>query len=138
MVESNNLLTATEILLESDILRTIITAYIFLYPILVLSFLNIYSVDKREFLNHTQNCIYFKRKMFFVITYSKEKRIVSKKTFIMELIGYFLSLAIIAVLLCSLKQTVKTACILLGVVYLVVFAFGCVTGWTYWKTKKYR
>lgn len=138
MVALINILTQTETLLESDMLRVLIAAYLYVFVMIFACFLNIYSVDKHEFLNHTQNCIYFKHKMFFVIMYSKEKRIVSKKTLITELIGYLISLAAIVVFICSLKQDVTTALILLGIVSLCVYVFGWVTGGMYRKTKKYK
>lgn len=137
MVELVNIIILTEILLESSMLGTLIAAYIFLIPVIFVSFLNIYSVDKYEYLNHKQKCIQFKHKIFFVIMYSKNKHIVSKKTLITELIGYILSIASITSLVFSLNQDVDTAFIMLGVVYLVVLTFGCVTGGMYHKIRKY-
>ena len=67
MAELVNIIILTEILLESSMLGTLIAAYIFLIPVIFVSFLNIYSVDKYEYLNHKQNCIHFKHKIFFVI-----------------------------------------------------------------------
>jgi small-conductance mechanosensitive channel len=136
MVDLVNILTQTDILLDSDLLGTLIASYFFLLCIVVVSFVNIYSVDKFEFLNNQQNCFEFKHKMFFVIMYSKEKHIVSKKTLISEIIGYIISVASIVVLICSLKQDVNTAIILLGIVSLVIFTFGCITGVMYRKIKK--
>ena len=101
------------------------------------SFLNIYSVDKYEYLNHRQKCIQFKHKMFFVIMYSKNKYIVSKKTLITESTGYILSIASIISLVFSLNQDVDTALILVGIVYLVVLAFGCATAAMYHKIAKF-
>ena len=70
--------------------------------------------------------------------YSKEKHIVSKKTLISELIGYLIFIISITVFICSLKQDVTTAFILLGIVSLVIFTFGCITGVMYGKIKKYK
>ena len=137
MVELANMVILTETLLESSMLGTLIAAYIFLIPVIFVSFLNIYSVDKYEYLNHKQICIQFKHKLFFVIMYSKNKNIVSKKTFIAELIGYILSIASIVSLFFSLNQDVDTALILLGIVYLLVLTFGCITGGMYHKIRKY-
>ena len=109
MVELVSILTQTETLLESNMLGTLIACYIFLFVLLFVSFLNIYSVDKYEFLSNKQKYLEFKRSLFFIITYSKEKRIVSKKTFFLELIGYILLLISIAVFIYSLAQTTKTA-----------------------------
>lgn len=138
MVELAHILTRTEILLESSMLGTLITLYSFLLLIVFVSFLNIYSVDKFEFLNNKQRCWEFKFKLFFVIMYSKEKHIVSKKTLVLELIGYLILVSSIIVFICSLKQDVTIAFILLGIVALIIFIFGCVTGAMYGKIKKYK
>ncbi|WP_308698764.1 hypothetical protein [uncultured Thomasclavelia sp.] len=131
-------LIQTEILLESSMLGTLIASYLFLLLVIFVSFLNIYSVDKFEFLNNQQKCLEFKHKLFFVIMYSKEKHIVSKKTFISELIGYLIVIASIIVFICSLKQDVTIAFILLAIVALVIFTFGCITGGMYRKIKKHK
>lgn len=131
-------LIQTEILLESSMLGTLVASYLFLLLVIFVSFLNIYSVDKFEFLNNQQKCLEFKHKLFFVIMYSKEKHIVSKKTFISELIGYLIVIASIIVFICSLKQDVTTAFSLLAIVALVIFTFGCITGGMYRKIKKHK
>lgn len=138
MVDLVHNLIQTEILLESNMLSTLIASYLFLLLVIFVSFLNIYSVDKFEFLNNQQKCLEFKHKLFFVIMYSKEKHIVSKKTFISELIGYLIVIASIIVFICSLKQDVTTAFILLAIVALVIFTFGCITGGMYRKIKKHK
>ena len=138
MVDLAHNLIQTEILLESSMLGTLIAAYLFLLVVLFVSFLNIYSVDKFEFLNNQQKCLEFKHKLFFVIMYSKKKHIVSKKTFISELIGYLIVIVSIIVFICSLKQDVTTAFILLAIVALVIFIFGCITGGMYRKIKKHK
>ena len=138
MVDLAHNLIQTEILLESSMLGTLIASYLFLLLVIFVSFLNIYSVDQFEFLNNQQKCLEFKHKLFFVIMYSKEKHIVSKKTFISELIGYLIVIASIIVLICSLKQDITTAFILLAIVALVIFTFGCITGGMYRKIKKHK
>ena len=137
-MELARILTKTEILLESNMLGTLIMAYVFLLSILFVSFLNIYSVDKYEFLNNEQKCIEFKHNMFFIIMYSKAKHIVSKKTFIMEIIGYFVLIALLAMFACSLKLEITTSYILLGIIAFIVVVFGCITGGMYAKSKKHR
>ena len=122
-------------LLESNMLGTLIASYMFLLLVLFVSFLNVYSVDKLEFINNKQKCIKFKHKMYFVIMYSKEKHIVSKKTLILELIGYLILFVSIAVFIYSLKQDVTTAFIFLGIVSLFIYVFGCITGGMYHKTR---
>ena len=138
MVDLAHNLIQTEILLESSMLGTLIASYLFLLLVIFVSFLNIYSVDKFEFSNNQQKCLEFKHKLFFVIMYSKEKHIVSKKTFISELIGYLIVIASIIVFIFSLKQDVTTAFILLAIVALVIFTFGCITGGMYRKIKKHK
>ena len=80
-------------------------------------FLNIYSVDKYEYLNYKQYIIEFKHKLFFVIMYSKNKRLISRKTLILEIVAYLLTFTSIIICVCSLSQTVDTALILLGIIY---------------------
>lgn len=138
MVQLAHILTRTETLLESNMLGTLIISYIYLLLILFVSFLNIYSVDKYEFLYNQQKCIEFKRKIPFIIMYSKEKHIVSKKTFVLELIGYLILFISIFVFLYSLKQEVTISYILLGSIAVLICSFGCVTGSLYRKTKKHK
>ena len=135
MVESANFLTQTAILLESDMLGVLIACYMYLLFILFVSFVNIYSVDKYEFLNNMQKCIEFKSKVFFFIHYSKHKHIISLKTFVMELIGYILGVSMVVVFLFSLKLEVPVALLLVAVLALVTLAFGCITGSMYRETK---
>ena len=136
MVELALSLTQTETLLESNMLGTLIMSYVFLLLIIFVSFLNVYSIDKYEFRNNKQTCLEFKYNMFFIITYSKEKHIISKKTFILELIGYLLSILSIIIFICSFQQEVTMAFILLGIIALLVIAFGCTTGSIYGKIKQ--
>ena len=136
MVDLAHILTQAVILLESSMLGVLIAAYAFLLLIIFVSFLNIYLVDKFEFLNNQQKCLESKYKLFFVIMYSKEKHIVSKKTLISELIGYLLSIAAITAFICSLKQNVTTAFVILGIVTLAIFTFGCISGGMYGKITK--
>ena len=138
MVESVQISTQKKILLESDMLGTLIISYIFLALILFVSFINIYSVDKYEFLYNKQKCIEFKHKMLFIIMYSKEKHIVAIKTFLSEVIGYLLSIILITVFLYSLNREVTISFILLGIMTLLTFSFGWITGSMYQKTKKYK
>ena len=116
--------------------RVLISAYFYLLLILLVSFLNIYSVDKYEFKNNKQKCIEFKRKVFFIIMYSKEKRIVSKKTFFLELIGYILLFLIIIICACSVKLKTITAFLILGLISLFVFSFACLIAYFVFKIKR--
>ena len=136
MVELARFLTQTEILVHSDMLGTLILYYLYLLIVLFVSFINIYSVDEYEFLHSEQKCWKFKHRMFFIIMKSKEKHIVSKKTFILELIGYLIFILTITVFICSLKQTITVAIILLAFVAIIIITLGCITGCMYRKTKK--
>ena len=138
MLDLVRILTKTEILLESSMFGTMIASYLMLIMVLIVSFVNIYSVDKFEFLNNQQNCFEFKHKLFFIIMYSKEKHIVSKKTLISELIGYLISFISIIVFICSLSLDVTKSFILLGIVALLIFTFGFITGGMYRKIKKHK
>lgn len=135
MVELANILTQKAILLESDMIGTLIVCYMYLCLVLFVSFVNIYAVDKYEFLNNIQKCIEFKRKVFFVIHYSKHKYIVSLKTFVMELIGYILVVTMMVSFLLSLNINASVSFILVAVLALIILAFGCFTGSMYRKTK---
>lgn len=137
MVELVNIITLSEILLESNMLGTIIAAYLFLIPFIIVTFLNIYSVDKYEYQSCKQYQIKFKRKLSFIFMYSKNKYVVSRKTLVLEIIAYLLLIASITACLCSFNLGVDIALILLGFIYLIVLSFGCVTGVMYHKIKKY-
>lgn len=137
MLEQAQLLTQTEILLDSDILGTFIGFYFYLLIVLIVSFLNICSVDEYEFLNNKQKSFFeFKHKLFFIITYSKEKHIISKKTFITEVIGYCLFVLSVIIFVISLYKDIIIAFILLGILAVFIFTFGCITGHMNQQTTK--
>ena len=137
MLELVQLLTQTEILLDSDMLGTIIASYFFLSLILFVSFVNIYSVDKYEFLYNKQKSFFeFKHKLFFIITYSKEKHIISKKTFITEIICYCLFILSVIMFVISLYKDIIISFILLGILAVFIFTFGCITSHMVRQTKK--
>ena len=137
MLDLAQVLTQTEILLDSDMLGTIIASYFFLSLILIVSFLNICSVDEYEFLNNKQKSFFeFKHKLFFIIMYSKEKHIISKKTFITEVIGYCLFVLSVIIFVISLYKDIIIAFILLGILAVFIFTFGCITGHMNQQTTK--
>ncbi len=137
MTKFIDIILFADILSETDMLGTVIAAYLFLLPFIVVTFLNIYSVDKYEYLYYKQYIIEFKHKLFFVIMYSKNKRLISRKTLILEIVAYLLTFTSIIICVCSLSQTVDTALILLGIIYFVVLFFCCITTAMYQKIKKY-
>lgn len=65
MTKFIDIILFADILSETDMLGTVIAAYLFLFPFIVVTFLNIYSVDKYEYLNYKQYIIEFKHKLFF-------------------------------------------------------------------------
>lgn len=137
MLDLAQVLTQTEILLDSDMLGTIIASYFFLSLILIVSFLNICSVDEYEFLNNKQKSFFeFKHKLFFIIMYSKEKHIISKKTFITEIIGYCLFILSVIMFVISLYKDIIISFILLGILAVFIFTFGCITGHMNQQTTK--
>ena len=137
MLEQAQLLTQTEILLDSDILGTFIGFYFYLLIVLIVSFLNICSVDEYEFLNNKQKSFFeFKHKLFFIIMYSKEKHIISKKTFITEVIGYCLFVLSVIMFVISLYKDIIISFILLGILSVFIFTFGCITGHMVRQTTK--
>lgn len=137
MLEQAQLLTQTENLLDSDILGTFIGFYFYLLIVLIVSFLNICSVDEYEFLNNKQKSFFeFKHKLFFIITYSKEKHIISKKTFITEIICYCLFILSVIMFVISLYKDIIISFILLGILAVFIFTFGCITGHMVRQTKK--
>lgn len=137
MLDLAQVLTQTEILLDSDILGTFIGFYIFLLIVLFVSFLNICSVDEYEFLNNKQKSFFeFKHKLFFIIMYSKEKHIISKKTFITEVIGYCLFVLSVIIFVISLYKDIIISFILLGILSVFIFTFGCITGHMNQQTTK--
>jgi len=117
-----------ETLLESDLLGIIIMVYILLTIFLVVSFINIYAIDKFEFQTNRQHCFELKKKLPFILMYSKNKKIVSKKTFILELTGYAIGLLSIIALAISFWLNVNTAFILLLACTCVICAFAIVVG----------
>ena len=99
--------------------------------------MNICSVDEYEFLNNKQKSFFeFKHKLFFIITYSKEKHIISKKTFITEVIGYCLFVLSVIIFVILLYKDIIIAFILLGILSVFIFTFGCITGHMNQQTTK--
>ncbi len=131
-----DLVIQTEILLHSNLLGPIILVYLFLLLITIVSFVNIYSVDKLEFLYNEQKCLECKHQLFFIIMYSKNKRIISIKTFVLELIGYFLLIITITAFCVSLYICVKAGLIIMCIVTLINIVFGCITAGFFRKAKK--
>lgn len=132
----NSLLALTELVIETDVWRFLVWVYLFLLYVLVVAFSIIHSIDKHEYLNDRQKYFIFKRPVFFVISYTKNKRVVSKKTFILEVIGYLLAIASIVIFIISLNLSVRTSYILMGVMYALTLSFTTTTSLIEAKVKK--
>lgn len=135
MTELSEFLTQKVTVLESNMVGPIAAAYLFLTLFMFVSFVNIYSIDKYEFLTNVQETYVFKRRMFFIIMFSKEKKIVSKKTFILEILGYVITILMTVCILLSLKLTTQISFLLLSVCAGAVIVFGSITGFLYRKTR---
>ena len=136
MAEQANTLTRTEILLESDMLGVLIGYYLYLFAILFVTFVNIFSIDKYELLCEKQTFFNFKRKLFFIINYSKDKKAVSKKTFILEMVSWSVVLISLGLLIVSLFFTVTQAFVMLTVSTIIVFTHGSIIAYLFRKAKK--
>lgn len=135
MTELSEFLTQKVTILESNMVGPIAAVYLFLTLFMFVSFVNIYSIDKYEFLTNVQETYVFKRRMFFIIMFSKEKKIVSKKTFILEILGYVITILMTICFLLSLKLTTQISFLLLSVCAGAVIVFGSITGFLYRKTR---
>ena len=101
------------------------------------TFINIYSIDEYEYKNNLQTYFVFKRKMFFIFSYKKSKTIVSKKTFILECLGYFVALIVIATFVFSLWLSATNFLILFWVLLLCIVGPYCsVVAAMYHKTRR--
>ncbi len=125
-----------DILLESELVGTVLCGYLFLLFVVIVSFVNIYSTDKVDFLYNNQKCINFKHKALFIIQKSQNKKVVSIKTFVLELIGYIIFIPMMFSMIYGLFLEIKNSIILLGINAILIFSFGIVTAVFYRKSKK--
>lgn len=135
MAELVNFLTRNTTFSDSNMMGPLVASYLMLALFMFVSFVNIYSIDKHEFLTNVQETYVFKRRMFFIIMFSREKKVVSKKTFILEILGYVITILVTVSFLISLKLTTEISFILLSVSAGVVIIFGSITGFLYRKIK---
>lgn len=135
MAELVNFLTLKTTFSDSNMMGPLVASYLMLALFMFVSFVNIYSIDKHEFLTNVQETYVFKRRMFFIIMFSREKKVVSKKTFILEILGYVITILVTVTFLISLKLTTELSFILLSVSAGVVIIFGSITGFLYRKIK---
>ena len=100
--------------------------YVTSYLIISFSFQSLYLIDRCEYLMDKQKTIYkFKRKKFFVINYTKNKKEVAKKTFILEVMGYciMIFLTIFFVLVLLFYYLIKVS-LILTIIVKVLFHIG--------------
>lgn len=135
MAELVNFLTRNTTFSDSNMVGPLVASYLMLALFMFVSFVNIYSIDKHEFLTNVQETYVFKRRMFFIIMFSREEKVVSKKTFILEILGYVITILVTVSFLISLKLTTEISLILLCVSAGVVIIFGSITGFLYRKIK---
>ncbi len=102
----------------------------------VTAFVTIYSTDKIEYMYNEQRCFEFKHKVFFIIQKSKNRQIVSKKTFVLELLGYILFAMILGLLVASFYISEMVALIIVCAAFAASIAFTCVSCFFYHKVKK--
>lgn len=97
-----NISTQQEILWDSNLMIAYIMLFLCLIASVFFSFGNILTMDEHEYKNNLQTCFKFKKKMFFIFSYTKNKKIISKKTFITECLGYLLLILVIVSFFVSL------------------------------------
>lgn len=134
MGESASNLIQSDVLWASNMLGVLVMIYVSLFLFLFVSFINIYSIDEYEFKNNLQSCWEFKKKPPFIIMFSKHKTIISKKTFVLEILGYSIALIACVFLMASLFVTVNVAFCMLIFPASAVLAFAIVVGTLYHKT----
>ena len=126
MISLNLFLTETKILLESDSLRTIIFEHIALIGIHILSLLLVLSIDNVEFKTKNQKLLTFKHRQIFIMQKSKNKRVISKKTFLFEVFWYLIILCDIALFVITLFLEERLAWFINIGCACVVIAYACV------------
>ena len=95
--------TPQDTLLASDLFAIISGLYFLLFLAIYVSFVNICEMDEREFKNGLQTSFFnFKRKICFIFSCSGNKTVFSKKTFILEIVGYFVALTTLVSFIISL------------------------------------
>ena len=117
-----------ETLLASDLLAGVLGFYFLLFLPIYISFVNICEIDKHEYRNDPQTSFFeFKRKPLFLFSETKSKTVFSKKTVLLQIIGYIVSLTLLSLLVISLFANVNTALLLLVASACIVFAYAITT-----------
>ena len=129
-------LTRMALFWASDMPETLIWSCLCLLGIMFLCFMNIYDVDKYEFLCEKQALLRFERNLFFVINYSKDKRTVAKKTLVLEMIGYSILAFFLVAFAVTLCLNLLLAVIVWSATMVIAFLFLWITGGMYQKARK--
>ncbi len=126
------------IVFDNEVIGAFIASYIAMLLILAKEFINVYSVDEIYFQNNFYSKYFtFKHKMFFICQFDKKnKNIVAKRTFFMELICYLLFAINIGLFIGSLFLTSITAFIVLGIDVVITIIFVGITASMLVKARK--
>ena len=113
--------------LESDMVGVFIISVVFSLLLLLVSFLNIHSID--EFLDNEHVVSIYRR--------PKKTRLAIKNTVALKFAGYFILtlLILLTILGFTVNLAVDMMFIFLGVLFVFVCIFGCITAHLYRKTQ---
>ena len=127
-----------KITLDEEIIRMVIGYCFFIASILFIIFLKIIMIDEICFKNNLYTKHFtFKHRMFFIFQFDKKhKNIVSRRTFILEIIWYLLIFINIISCICSLFMNFTTAVIVLVINATITISFAMVTSTIH--TKEFR
>lgn len=121
--------TQQEILWASNLAAPVVLGYFVLLLFMYSSYINILEIDEQEHKNDLQTSFFeFTRKVYFVFSYSKSKTIFSKKTFVLQIVGHFITLVMLAFLVVSFFISIDAAMILLSCSFGIVLSYGIIVG----------
>lgn len=102
--------TRKEILWGSNLEGSIILGFFMVFLFIYGSFNNILRMDECEFKYNLQTSfVEFKRNIPFIFSESGSKNVFSKKTFILEIVGYLIALVILSFFIVSFFLSVDVA-----------------------------
>ena len=123
-----NVSTQPEILWGSNFVGSVLLGYFIVLLLIYGSFNNILAMDECEFENDLQTSYFtFKRKIPFIFSGSKSKTVFSKKTFVLEVAGYFITLVILFLCVVSFFMNVDSAYALSILAFGIVIPYGLTT-----------
>ena len=137
MASGAGFLTLQEALWGSEWLAGIMMFYFMLLYALNISFINIREIDTHEYKSNMQKSFFeFKRKVYFIFSHSGTKTVFSKKTFLLSIVGYLITLITIGLFMVSIFTSAATALVLLIVSAVIVFTYGIVVSILHEKAMK--